>query len=147
MSGAIPPLLADAGAAAGALAAIIGFLALSIGLIVRAVRRGEQAFHDKTMEVIETAVPAAIEKALPQVTRDMVSEEVDRAVEPHAAQLRAELRQVVAEMKPNGGSSMLDRLTARMDSIEAGQRKIFAHLDTVGSLADADDPDDDLGET
>lgn len=147
MSGAIPPLLEDAGAAAGALAAIIGFLALSIGLIVRAVRRGEQAFYDKTMEVIETAVPAAIEKALPQVTRDMVREEVDRALEPHAAQLRAELLQVRAEMKPNGGSSMLDRLTARMDSIEAGQRKIFARLDTVGSLADADDPDDDLGET
>ena len=142
MSGAIPPLLADAGAAAGALAAIIGFLALSIGLIVRAVRRGEQAFYDKTMEVIETAVPAAIEKALPQVTRDMVREEVDRAIEPHAAQLRAEIRQVRAEMEPNGGSSMFDRVSARLASVEAGQRKIFAHLDTVGSLADNPDPDD-----
>lgn len=147
MSGAIPPLLADAGAAAGALAAIIGFLALSIGLIVRAARRAERAFHDRTIEIIDTRIPVAMEKASPEATRAVVREEVDRAIEPHVAQLRDELRQVVAEMKPNGGSSMLDRLTARMDSIEAGQRKIFAHLDTVGSLADADDPNDTAGET
>lgn len=133
---AIPTWLADLGAGAGALAAIIGLAVLVVGLAVRGARRAEQAFHDKTMEVIETGIPAAMER----FTRDVVREEVDRAIEPHTAQLRAEIRQVRAEMKPNGGSSMVDRFNARIDQIEAGQRKIFAHLDTVGSLADNADP-------
>lgn len=147
MPAAIPPLLADLGAGAAALTAVVGLFLLVGGLIARAARRAEQAFHDKTMEIIEIGVPAAIEKALPQVTREAIREEVDRALEPHAAQLRAELRQVRAEMKPNGGSSFSDQLNARIDSLERGQRKIFAHLDTTGSLDVAEDPDDTSGET
>lgn len=134
--GAIPPLLADLGAGAAAITAVLGLALLVVGLVVRGARRAEQAFHDKTMEVIETGIPAAMER----FTRDVVREEVDRAIEPHAAQLREEIRQVRAEMKPNGGSSMVDRFNARIDQIEAGQRKIFAHLDTVGSLEDTPDP-------
>lgn len=138
---AIPPLLADLGAAAGALAAIIGLCALVVGIVARSWRRAATALHEQMVDTIKAEVPAAV-TALPDVTRDVVREEVDRAIEPHAAQLRAEIRQVRAEMKPNGGSSMFDRVSARLDSVEAGQRKIFAHLDTVGSLADNPDPDD-----
>lgn len=138
---AIPPLLADLGAAAGALAAIIGLCALVVGIVARSWRRAATALHEQMVDTIKAEVPAAV-AALPYVTRDVVREEVDRAIETHAAQLRAEIRQVRAEMKPNGGSSMFDRVSARLDSVEAGQRKIFAHLDTVGSLADNPDPDD-----
>ena len=47
---------------------------------------------------------------------------------------------LVWELGPNGGSSMHDRLFARLESLEQGQRKIFARIDsTTGSLADAED--------
>lgn len=78
-----------------------------------------------------------------QVLDDRVERAVTRVVEPRMAELRAELR-------PNGGQSLHDRLFSQLESLEAGQRKIFAHIDTTaGSMADAEDPDDDdlAGET
>ena len=133
MTAAIPPLLADLGAGAGALAAIIGLFVLVYGVINRGFHRGSNLLREVIRE--ETLTPAQ--------TRELVRGEVDRAFEPHAAQLRDELRSVRAEMKPNGGSSFSDQMNARMDSLERGQRKIFAHLDTSGSLAAATDPDPD----
>lgn len=135
MTADIPPLLADLGAGAGDIAAVIALLALIAGIISRGFHRGSNLLRDVIRE--ETLTPAA--------TRDLVREEVDRAVEPHAAQFRSELRAIREQMQPNGGSSMLDRLIARMDSLEKSQRKIFAHLgtSTSGSLADANDPDPD----
>lgn len=143
----IPPWLADLGAGAGAIAAILGLLLLVVGIITRTFRHGAQAFHEATVATIREEIPTAVAAAMPQVTRELVRGEVDRAIEPHAAQLRSELRHVREQMQPNGGSSFSDRLNARMDSLERGQRKIFAHLDASGSLADADDPDDDTGQT
>lgn len=138
---AIPPLLADLGAGAGALAAIIGLIILVYGVINRGFHRGSNMLREVIRE--ETLTPAQ--------TRELVRTEVDRALEPHAAQLRTELRTIVAEMRPNGGSSLrdqVDRLTGEMRSVQSGQRKIFAHLGSDhGSLADADDPDDTSGET
>ena len=144
MTADIPPLLADLGAGAGAIAAVIALLVLITGIIARGTHRAAKLLRETVREEIPLAMAAA-----PEMTRELVRGEVDRAIEPHAAQLRSELRQVREQMQPNGGSSMLDRLTARMDSIEAGQRKIFAHLGTStrGSLADADDPDDDTAQT
>lgn len=139
MSGAIPPLLADLGAGAGALAAIIGFLVLVFGLIGRAWRKAVAVQHEMIAETIQTEVPAA------------VAAEVPRALEPHAAELRGQLVEVRRELMPNGGSSLrdqVDRLAGELRSVQAGQRKIFAHLGSDhGSLADADDPDDTSGET
>ena len=128
MSGAIPPLLADLGAGAGALAAIIGLCLLVGGLIARAFRRGARSFHEATVATIRSEIPAAMASAIHQVTRDLV----------------------LGELRPNGGSSLrdqVDRLNREMTSVQAGQRKIFAHLDTTGSLEDAADPDDDRAET
>ncbi len=139
MSSAIPPLLADLGAGAGALAAIIGLCLLVGGLIARAFRRGARSFHEATVATIRSEIPAAMASAIHQVTRDLVRDEVARAVDP-----------VLGELRPNGGSSLrdqVDRLNREMTSVQAGQRKIFAHLDTTGSLEDAADPDDDRAET
>lgn len=140
MTAAIPPLLADLGAGAAALTAVLGLCLLVAGLVARALRRGAQAFHEATVETIRAEIPAAMASAIPQVTRDLVRDEVARAVDP-----------VLGELRPNGGGSSLrdqvDRLSGEMRSVQAGQRKIFAHLDTHGSLEDADDPDDDSGQT
>lgn len=139
MPAAIPPLLADLGAGAAALTAVIGLCALVAGLAARALRKGAQAFHEATVDTIRAEIPAAMASAIPQVTRDLVRDEVARAVDP-----------VLGELRPNGGSSLrdqVDRLTGEMRSVQSGQRKIFAHLDTSGSLEDADDPDDTDPET
>lgn len=144
MTADIPPLLADLGAGAGALAAVIALLVLITGIIARGTHRAAKLLRETVREEIPLAIAAA-----PEMTRELVREEVERALEPHAAQLRSELRHVREEMQPNGGSSMVDRFNRRIDSIEAGQRKIFAHLAAShGSLADASDPDpeDDSGQ-
>lgn len=39
--------------------------------------------------------------------------------------------------------SAYDRLSSRLDSVEAGRRKIFAQLGADGSLADEEDPAED----
>ena len=136
----IPPLLADLGAGAAAITALIVLAGLVAGAITRAVKRSRQAFHEATVATIRSEIPAAMASAVPQVTRDLVRDEVARAVDP-----------VLGELRPNGGGSSLrdqvDRLSGEMRSVQAGQRKIFAHLDTTGSLDDADDPDDDTGQT
>lgn len=76
-----------------------------------------------------------------QVLDDRVERAVTRVVEPRMAELRAELR-------PNGGQSLHDRLFTRLESLEAGQRKIFAHIggdeSGTGTLGEAPDPDDDM---
>lgn len=76
-----------------------------------------------------------------QVLDDRVERAVLRVVEPRMAELRADLR-------PNGGQSLHDRLFTRLESLKAGQRKISAHIDaTTGTLDDATDPEDDTAET
>jgi len=144
---AIPPFLADLGAGAAALTAVLGLALLIGGIITRSLRRAAKALHEATVATIREEIPTSVASAMPQVTRELVRYEVDRAIEPHAAQLRSELRQVREQMQPNGGSSFSDRLNARIDSLEKGQRKIFAHLGAHGTLEDADDPDDDTGQT
>lgn len=116
----IPGILADAASFAVALGAIGAFL----GLVSR-TRPVKWAWRQLVTE------PAA------QVLDDRVERAVLRVVEPRMAELRSELR-------PNGGSSLHDRLFARLESLEKGQRKIFAHIDGGGTLAGAADPDDDL---
>jgi len=140
MTASIPPWLADLGAGSGAIAATIGLVIIVAGLIGRAFRRGARALHD----VIHAEVPAAMAAAAPTVTRDLVRREVADAIEPHAAELRGELRGLAAQMQPNGGESMrdqIDTVNRRVASLEAGQRKIFAHLSPGHHL------DDDAGET
>lgn len=135
----IPPLLADLGAGAAAITAVIALVVLVAGLAGRAVKRSRQAFHEATVATIRSEIPAAMASAIPQVTRDLVRDEVARAVDP-----------VLGELRPNGGSSLrdqVDRLNLEMTSVQAGQRKIFAHLGTTGSLEDAADPDDDRSES
>lgn len=139
MPAAIPPLLADLGAGAAAVTAVIGLFVFVVSLGARALQRAAQAFHEATVDTIRAEIPAAMASAIPQVTRDLVRDEVARAVDP-----------VLGELRPNGGSSLrdqVDRLSGEMRSVQAGQRKIFAHLDTHGSLEDADDPDDTDPET
>lgn len=138
MPAAIPVWLADLGAGAGALAAIIGLCTLVVGIVARAWRRAAAALHEQMVDTIKAEVPAA------------VASEIPRALEPHAAELRGQLVEVRRELMPNGGTSLrdqVDQVNQRVGSLEAGQRKLFAHLDAVGSLADADDPDDTAGES
>lgn len=120
----IPGILADAASFAVALGAIGAFL----GLVSR-TRPVKWAWRQLVTE------PAA------QVLDDRVERAVLRVVEPRMAELRSELR-------PNGGSSLHDRLFARLESLEKGQRKIFAHIGGdeagAGTLGEAPDPDDDL---
>lgn len=137
MHAAIPTWLADLGAGSGALAAFIGLVIIVAGLIGRAFRRGARALHD----VIHAEVPAAMATAAPSVTRDLVRREVADAIEPHAAELRGELRGLAAQMQPNGGESMrdqIDQVNRRVASLEAGQRKIFAHLSPGQDIDDTD---------
>lgn len=137
MHAAIPTWLADLGAGSGDLAAFIGLVALVAGLIGRAFRRGARALRD----VIHAEVPAAMAAAAPSVTRDLVRREVADAIEPHAASLRGELRGLAAQMQPNGGESMrdqIDQVNRRVASLEAGQRKIFAHLSPGQDIDDTD---------
>ena len=138
MPAAIPPLLADLGAGAGALAAIIGLGVLVFGLLGRAWRKAVTAQHEMIAETIQAEVPAA------------VAAEVPRALEPHAAELRGQLVEVRRALMPNGGSSLrdqVDQVNRRVGSLEAGQRKLFAQLNTGGSLADAAAPDDPAPES
>lgn len=137
MHAAIPTWLADLGAGSGALAACIGLVIIVAGLIGRAFRRGARALRD----VIHAEVPAAMATAAPSVTRDLVRREVADAIEPHAAELRGELRGLAAQMQPNGGVSMrdqIDQVNRRVASLEAGQRKIFAHLSPGQDIDDTD---------
>lgn len=117
----IPGILADAASFAVALGAIGAF----VGLVSR-TRPVKWAWRQLVTE------PAG------EVLDDRVERAVLRVVEPRMAELRSELR-------PNGGSSLHDRLFTRLESLEAGQRKIFAHIDaTTGTLAAAPDPDEDM---
>lgn len=141
MPASIPSWLADLGAGSGAIAAVIGLLLLVVGLIGRAFRRGARVLRD----VIHDELPAAMADSAPAVTRDLVRREVADAIEPHAAELRGELRALVAQMQPNGGESLrdqIDKVNRRVSSLEAGQRKIFAHLSPGQDL-----DDDTAGET
>jgi len=138
VTASIPPWLADLGAGSGALAATIGLVVIVAGLIGRAFRRGARALR----EVIHAEVPAAMAAAAPAVTRDLVRKEVADAIEPHAAELRGELRSLAAQMQPNGGESLrdqIDKVNRRVSSLEAGQRKIFAHLSPGHDLDDDTD--------
>lgn len=113
----IPGILADAASFALALGAIGAF----VGLLSRA-RPVRFAWRQLIAEPVGRSLDNRVERVVTHV------------VEPRIAELRVELG-------PNGGASMHDRLFARLESLEAGQRKIFAHLDaTAGLLADAADP-------
>lgn len=94
----------------GAWALFFGGLATAAGFAAWLVRL-----------VIRDEVPKAMANSMPDVTRAMVREEVEAAVEPHAAMLRQELQ-------PNGGSSMVDMLNVRLDRLESGQQALFARL-------------------
>lgn len=123
MPAAIPTWLADLGAGSGAIAATIGLCLLVGGLIRRAWRKAAMSLHDSMVETIKAEVPAA------------VAAEVPRALEPHAAELRGQLVELRRELMPNGGSSLrdqVDKVNQRVESVEAGQRKLFAQLSTVG---------------
>lgn len=122
----IPGILADAASFALALGAIGAFL----GLASRA-RPVRYAWRQLVAD------PAG------RSFDDRVENVVTRVIEPRIAELRVELG-------PNGGTSMHDRLFARLElleagqkSLEKGQRDIFVHIDaTTTSLAVASDPDD-----
>lgn len=123
MFSAIPTWLADLGAGSGAIAATIGLILLVGGLIARAWRKAAKSLHDSMVETIKAEVPAAVAAEMP------------RALEPHAAELRGQLVELRRELMPNGGSSLrdqVDKVNQRVESVEAGQRKLFAQLSTVG---------------
>lgn len=116
----IPGILADAASFAVALGAIGAFL----GLVSR-TRPARYIWRHLASEPFGEWWDGRTEDA------------VLRVVEPRMAELRSELR-------PNGGTSLHDRLFTRLESLERGQRKIFAHIDGGGTLGEAADPDDDL---
>lgn len=121
MTAQIPGILADAASFAVALGAIGAFL----GLVSR-TRPARYVWRHLAAEPFGEWWDGRTEDA------------VLRVVEPRMAELRSELR-------PNGGSSLHDRLFARLESLETGQRKIFAHIGGDGTtLGEAPDPDDDL---
>ncbi len=98
-----PSVVQDAGSwglAIAAVAALAGFAA-------RGLRH-----------VIRDEVPKAMEQAIPEVTRALVRDEVDRVVEPFAAQLHEEIRKTREEMRPNGGSTFRDELDRRFDEVD-----------------------------
>lgn len=99
---------AEIGAWCGAILAIGAVAALAS----RAIRH-----------VIRDEMPSAMAAAIPDVTRQMVREEVERAVEPAAALLRAEL-------KPNGGSSFADEVDRRFTALEQGQTELMDAITT-----------------
>ncbi len=115
----IPGILADAASICVAFSAFVAF-----GGLMSRSRPVRWAWRRLVAEPAGDALDERVERA------------VLRVVEPRMAELRSELR-------PNGGLSLHDRLFSRLESLERGQRKIFAHIDaTVGSLSDAVDPDD-----
>jgi len=112
---AVPQLVVDAGAAAGALAAVVLFA----GLVGRS-------------RPMRWLWRTTVKDPLAGFFRAQVAHEV----EPRIAEVAAQLR-------PNGGHSAFDRLAARLDSVERGQRKIFAQLGASGSLDDETDPSEE----
>ena len=122
MSAAVSPFIADAGAVAAAIVAVTA----ALGILSRA-RPVRWVFSQLVAEPAGVWLDERTEKV------------VVRVVEPRVAEIRS-------EMRPNGGNSLHDRLFARLESLEAGQRKIFAHIDdTPPAMGDAPDPKDTTG--
>lgn len=138
----VPTLVRDVGVIAAAVVSTIAAFTAVAALGVKGLRF-----------VINQEVPRAVEKAVPEVTQEQMREAALHAIEPYAALLHAELSGVRAEMRPNGGSSMFDVVNRRIDTIEgrlgtqdaklesiqAGQRKLFVGLSNL--------VDDDSGES
>lgn len=99
----VPGLVTDVAAVCAAVLAVAAVAALA----------GRGLRH-----VIRDEIPKALAEAAPIATRTMVRDEVTRALEPFAAELRAELR-------PNGGSSFSDRLNVRLDTLEENQAELL----------------------
>lgn len=136
----VPAVVRDLAVWSAALVSMIGAFSAVAAIVIRWMRR-----------VVAEEVPAAVERAIPQITQEQMREAAEHAVEPAAAALHIEMRRMLAEFRPNGGSSLYDRVTSRIDGIEEildaqdktldmlarGQRKLFAQLG----------PDDDSAET
>ena len=122
MSAAVSPFIADAGAVAAAIVAVTA----ALGVMSRA-RPVRWVFSQLVAEPAGEWLDERTEKV------------VVRVVEPRVAEIRS-------EMRPNGGNSLHDRLFSRLESLEAGQRKIFAHLDAAPpSMSDTLNPEDTTG--
>lgn len=99
--------------------ALAGVAALG-GIVARALRH-----------VIRDEVPRAMQQAVPEVTRALVRDEVERGLEPHAAALREEVRAMRADLQPNGGSSFRDYVQREIAELKDGQAQIAQQVEAL----------------